>query len=135
MWEAFTDPKHVPHWWGPYDATATVVEMDVRPGGRWRWISHSKDGHDAPFTGEYLEVVPPERLVRTEIYDVEPFNQEAAVETMTLEAVGNRTRVTSRSRFPSAESLDGALATGMTRGIVESYDRVAELVADLAVGG
>ena len=131
VWKVLNDPERVPHWWGPESTTMTVVEMDVRVGGRWRWIAHSSDG-DAPFKGEYLEVVPPERVVRTEIFDVPPFNEgpnNAAIETMTLEDLGGRTKLTSRSKFPSVESLEGALATGMIGGALESYDRLAEEIA------
>ena len=131
VWKVLTDPERIPHWWGPRDTTMTVEAMDVRPGGRWRWISHSSEG-DAPFKGEYLEVEPPARLVRTEIFDVPPFNSDpdaAAVETITLEDLDGRTKLVSRSRFPSVESLEGALATGMISGALESYDRMAEEIA------
>jgi uncharacterized protein YndB with AHSA1/START domain len=130
VWKALTDPQAIPRWWGPRETTMTVAEMDVRPGGTWRWISHSSDG-DAPFKGEYLEVVPPERLVHTEIFDVEPFNADgqAALVTILLEAVDGKTKLTSRSRFPSAEALEGALATGMVGGAIESWDRLEEEVA------
>ena len=68
---------------------------------------------------------PPERLVNTEMFDVEPFNQgEPAVVTQTLEDVGGRTRLISRSRFPNEESLQGALATGMVGGAIESWNRL-----------
>lgn len=125
VWKALTEPERVARWWSP---TMTVEEMDVRQGGRWRWIAHNPDGEDAPFKGEYLEVVPPERLVFTEFYDVEPFNAEPAVTTMLLEDLGGRTKLTSRSRFPSIESLEGALATGMVGGAIQSWDRLAEEV-------
>jgi uncharacterized protein YndB with AHSA1/START domain len=110
--------------------------MDVRPGGTWRWIDRSPSGEEAPFKGKYLEVVPPERLVRTEIFDVEPFNAAgdagAAVETMTFEDLGGRTRLISRSRFPSVEALEGALSMGMIGGALESWDRLAEAIAEAA---
>jgi uncharacterized protein YndB with AHSA1/START domain len=133
VWKVLTDPERVPRWWGPGEYTTTVEEMDVRPGGRWRWINHTGDGEDAPFKGEYLEVVPPERYVRTEIFDVPPFNEDpasAAVETLTLEDLGDgRTKLVSRSRFPSAEILAEALGTGMIGGALETYDRLAEEIA------
>jgi uncharacterized protein YndB with AHSA1/START domain len=133
VWTALTSPEHIPQWWGPHGTTPTVVEMDVRPGGRWRWIAAASDGGGAPFAGEYLEVVPPERIVRTVIFDVEPFNAgPAAVETTTLEDLAGRTRVRGHTRFPSAEVLGGALATGMSRGALESYDRLAHLLTELA---
>ena len=132
VWKVLNDPERIPHWWGPRGSSMTVLEHDVRVGGKWRWIAHSPDG-DAPFKGEYLEVVPPERVVRTEIFDVPPFNEDpngVAIETMTLEDLGDgRTKLVSRSRFPSVEALEGALATGMIRGALESYDRLAEEIA------
>lgn len=101
VWNALTDPDAIPRWWGPRDTTMTVAEMDVRVGGKWKWISHSSDG-DAPFKGEYLEVEPLERLVHTEIFDIEPFNADgqAAIVTLLLEAMDGRTRLTSRSGSP-----------------------------------
>jgi uncharacterized protein YndB with AHSA1/START domain len=129
VWKVLTDPERVTHWWGPRGYTTTVEEMDVRPGGRWRWINHTTGGADAPFKGEYLEVVPPERYVRTEIFDVPGFDDRAAIETLVLEDLGDRTRLVSRSRFPSVEDLEGALATGMIGGALQTYDRLAEEIA------
>ena len=73
VWKVITDPERITNWWGPHGYTTTVEEMDVRPGGRWRFIQHTTGGEDVPFKGEYLEVVPPERVVQTFIFDVEPF--------------------------------------------------------------
>jgi uncharacterized protein YndB with AHSA1/START domain len=133
VWKVLTDASRVPNWWGPRGSSMTVEEMDVRVGGRWRWVAHSPDGDppDAPFKGEYLEVYPPERVVRTEIFDVEPFNDPAmaTIETMTLEDLGGRTKLVSRSKFPSPEVLAQALSTGMIGGALESYDRLAEEIA------
>jgi len=131
VWRAITEPKHIPKWWGPRDVPMTVEAMDFRVGGRWRWIARGGDG-DAPFTGEYLEIVPPERIVHTETFDVEPFNQlEPALVTITLEEVAGGTKLRSSSRFPSAEALEGALSTGMTGGAIESWDRLDEVIASL----
>ncbi len=129
VWNVMTDPERVTRWWGPHDHTATVVEMDVRVGGTWRWISHGPDGQDVPFKGEYLEVEPPERLVQTEIFDVPGFDDKAAINTLTLEALGSKTKLVARSHFPSVEDLEGALATGMVGGALETYDRLADEIA------
>lgn len=131
VWKVLTDPKGITRWWGPHGYTTTVEEMDVRPGGRWRWINHTTGGEDAPFKGEYLEVVPPERFVRTEIFDVPGFDDKAAIDTTTLEDLGGRTKLVSRSRFPSVEDLEGALSTGMVGGAIQTWDRLA---AELAKG-
>jgi uncharacterized protein YndB with AHSA1/START domain len=131
IWKVITDPERITNWWGPHGYTTTVVEMDVRPGGRWRYIQHTTGGEDVPFKGEYLEVVPPERVVQTFIYDVPPFNEQPAITTLTLEDVGGRTKMTSRDRFPSVEALEGALSMGMVGGAIETWDRLA---AELAKG-
>ncbi len=128
VWKVLTDPEAVTNWWGPHGHTATVEEMDVRVGGKWRWIGHGPGG-DAPFKGEYLEIVAPERMVQTEIFDVPGFDDRAAITTLTLEALGNQTKLVSQTRFPSVEDLEGALSTGMTGGALESWDRLAALLA------
>jgi uncharacterized protein YndB with AHSA1/START domain len=134
VWAVFTEREHVPRWWGPHGTRTTVADMDVRPGGRWRYIHHAAPGHDVSFTGEYLEVVPPDKLVRTVVYEIGEYDGRPAVETVTLEDLGGSTKVTSRSRFPAPEVLDQALATGMTQGAIETYDRLAELFAELTTG-
>jgi uncharacterized protein YndB with AHSA1/START domain len=129
VWKVLTDPERVTNWWGPRGYTTTVVEMDVRPGGRWRWINHTTGGEDAPFKGEYLEVDPPRRIVQTQIFDVPGFDDRPAISTMELEDLGGRTKLTARSRFPSVEDLQGALAMGMIGGALDTYDRLAEEIA------
>lgn len=127
IWRVMTDPARVTNWWGPRGYTTTVVEMDVRPGGRYRWINHTTGGEDAPFKGEYLEVDPPSRMVQTQIFDVPGLDDHVAINTMTLEDLGDgRTRMVSRSTFPSVEDLQGALAMGMIGGALDTYDRLAE---------
>jgi len=129
LWRVLTDPARVTNWWGPRGYTTTVEVMDVRPGGRWRFVNHTTGGEDAPFKGEYLEVVPPERIVQTFIWDVPGFDDRAAVETLTLEDLGGRTRVVLRDRFPSVEDLQGAVAMGMVSGAIDTWDRLAEEAA------
>ena len=130
VWKVMTDRKRVTRWWGPRGYTTTVVAMDLRVGGKWRWINHTTSGEDAPFKGEYLEVVPPERIVQTQIFDAPGFADRAAINALTLEALGvNRTKLVARSRYPSVQDLEGALLTGMVGGALETYDRLADEIA------
>lgn len=129
VWKVMNDPERVTNWWGPHGYTTTVDEMDFRVGGHWRWINHTTGGENAPFKGEYLEIVPPERIVQTQIFDVPGFDDRAAINTMVLEDLGGRTKLTARSRFPSVEDLQGALATGMIGGALQTYDRLADEIA------
>ena len=130
VWKAFTDPERIPRWWGPHGSTAVVVEMDVRPGGRWRFLSRAPDREDVPFMGEYLEVEPPDRFKQTFIVDVDGMRDHVGVESYTFEDVDGKTKLTSRSHFPSVEELEGALATGMIKGGVETWDRFEAMLAE-----
>jgi uncharacterized protein YndB with AHSA1/START domain len=129
VWKAFTDPEIVPRWWGKRGSTTTVVEMDVRPGGTWRYVSSAPDREDVAFYGEYLEVTPPERFRWTFMFDVEGLGPQGGPETHTFEDLGGRTRIVSVGHFDSVESIEGALATGMIGGAIETWDRLAEELA------
>jgi uncharacterized protein YndB with AHSA1/START domain len=130
VWEAFTDPDRVSRWWGPRGTTTTVVEMDVRPGGAWRYVSHAPDRDDGAFFGEYLEIDPPRKFRWTFMFDVEGVGPMGGPETHVLEDLGGRTKVTSTSHMGSSEVIDGALATGMMKGAIETWDRLEALLAE-----
>jgi len=130
VWKAFMDPERIPRWWGPHGTTTTVVEMDVRPGGRWRYISRAADRDDVSFHGEFLEIEPPTRFSWTFMFDVEGIGEQGGPETFTFEDVDGKTKVTARSHFPSVEVLEGALSTGMIAGAVETWDRLEALLAE-----
>jgi uncharacterized protein YndB with AHSA1/START domain len=133
VWLATTEPRHVAHWWGPREMTLTVCEADVRPGGTWRYVQRGPDGQEYPFRGVYLEVVPPEKVVMTQIFDVEPYSRSELVVTVTLsELEGGRTKLSSALVFDSPEACQGAMAMGMERGMRESWDRLAELLPTIA---
>ena len=133
VWEAMTRPEHIRRWWGWRHWTMTTCENDLRPGGRYRYVSRSPEGQEVPMTGTNLEVVRPERIVFTEIYDVAPFNQmEPATVTTEFEDLGGkRTRITVTATYPSREVRDTVLQTGMDKGAAHSYDRLAELLTTL----
>jgi uncharacterized protein YndB with AHSA1/START domain len=133
VFEAWTKPEHVRHWWGLRSSTMVVCEAEVRPGGSWRYVTRETNGDEVPFCGVYREVTAPERLVYTEIYDVEPFNSsDPAVNTVTFTEEEGRTLVTITTVFPSKEVRDFVLGTGMEVGAAESYDRLAEHLKTLA---
>jgi uncharacterized protein YndB with AHSA1/START domain len=133
VFEAWTNPEHVRHWWGWRTSTMIHCEADVRPGGSWRYVTREENGTEVPFTGVYQEVTRPERLVHTEVYDVEPFNSgDPAVVTVMFEEEAGRTTVTVTSLYPTKEVRDIVLGSGMEAGAAESYDRLAERLATLA---
>jgi uncharacterized protein YndB with AHSA1/START domain len=130
VWQAFTDPTQVPRWWGPHGTTTTVAEMDVRPGGAWRYVSSAPDRDDVSFFGEYLEIDPPNGFKWTFLFDVEGMGVQGGPETFTFEDVGGKTKVISRGHFESVEQIDGAVASGMIGGGIETWDRLAALVSE-----
>ncbi|HEY8171342.1 MAG TPA: SRPBCC domain-containing protein [Candidatus Limnocylindria bacterium] len=129
VWRALTDPEAIPHWWGKHGTTTTVVEMDVRPGGAWRYVSSAPDREDVAFYGEYLEVTPPDGYRWTFMFDVEGVGPQGGPETFRLEDVDGKTRVTSIGHMGSVEILEGALAVGMVAGAIETWDRLGALLA------
>jgi uncharacterized protein YndB with AHSA1/START domain len=130
VWDAFMDPERIPRWWGPHGTTTTVVEMDVRPGGRWRYISRAADRDDVSFYGEYLKIEPRRHFTWTFLFDVEGLGPQGGPETFDFEDLDGKTKLTTRSHFPSAEVLEGALATGMIAGAVETWDRFEAMLAE-----
>jgi uncharacterized protein YndB with AHSA1/START domain len=130
VFEAWTRPEHVARWWGPRGYTLEVCEIDLRPGGAWRFVQRAPDGSEYGFRGEYREIVPPERLAYTFEFDGMPGH--VSLETITLEERDGRTMVTNRVLFDSVEDRDGMLASGMEQGMRETLDRLAELLATMA---
>jgi uncharacterized protein YndB with AHSA1/START domain len=86
------------------------------------------DGNEYPFCGEYLEVVPPERLVHTFVFDVEPFSARPAIVTVLFEDLDGKTRVIETTVFQTTEDRDEMLKAGMERGAAESMDRLEALL-------
>jgi uncharacterized protein YndB with AHSA1/START domain len=129
VFRALTDPTLLPKWWGPRRYKTVVDTMDVRPGGKWRMRNIAADGGEHAFRGEFREVKAPERIVWT--FEYEPLAGHVSVETITLTERDGRTLLTVHDVFSSKEDLDGMLQSGMESGAAESYDRLAELLAEL----
>ena len=130
VFEAMTKPEHVRRWWGCLGEgySVPVCEIDLRPGGRWRFVSRHPRG-EAAFHGEYREIAPPSRLVFTEIFEEFPDTESLVTSVYTDE--GNKTRLTVTARYPSLEVRDIVLKTGMEKGAATSYDRLEDLVVGL----
>jgi uncharacterized protein YndB with AHSA1/START domain len=127
VFEAMTRPEHVREWWGRLGDgySVPVCEIDLRVGGRWRFVNRHPRG-EAAFHGEYREIAPPGRVVFTEIF--EEFPDSVSVVTAELTDEGGKTRLTATVRYPSVEVRDMVLGTGMSRGAGISYDRLEDLV-------
>jgi uncharacterized protein YndB with AHSA1/START domain len=132
VFEAMTTPEHIRRWWGCLGEgySVPVCEVDLRVGGKWRFVNRTPTGEDAEFYGEYREIAPPDRLVFTEIFAPFP-DAESVVTTVFTEEQG-KTRITVTARYPSVEVRDMVLQSGMARGAAISYDRLEDVVRALA---
>jgi uncharacterized protein YndB with AHSA1/START domain len=130
VYKTMTDPKLIPQWWGPRRDATTVDKMEVRPGGKWRFVATPPDGSKYAFRGEYRELIPGEKIVQT--FEFEPMAGHISVETATLtDLPGGRTLFTTRSVFTSKEDRDAMVQSGMESGLRETYDRLDEVLASL----
>src|SRR3954464_6974153 len=124
VWKLWTDPHHVAQWWGPNGFTNTIHEMDVRPGGVWRFVMHGPDGVDYQNKIVYVEVARPERLVYSHV------SGPAFEMTVTFTEEGGKTRVTAHMLFESAELRDKvAKDFGAVEGLNQTLDRLGEQLA------
>jgi uncharacterized protein YndB with AHSA1/START domain len=130
VFDAFTKPDLVKRWLlGPDGWTLPVCEIDLRVGGRYRYVWHrERDGKQMAMGGVYREVVVPERIVSTEVFD-DPWYPGEGLTTVVLLEQHGRTTVTQTMRLVSREARDGILKSGMERGVAASYDRL-ETVLD-----
>jgi uncharacterized protein YndB with AHSA1/START domain len=126
VFKVLTDPKLLPQWWGPRALTTKVEAMEVRLGGAWRYVQHDADGHEFGFHGVYREIVPPKRLVYT--FEFEGMPGHEIVETVTLEDLAGKTKMTSHDVYQSVEDLEGMVKSGMETGVRESFERFSELL-------
>lgn len=129
VFEAFTKAELVRRWLlGPPGWTMPVCEIDLRAGGRYRYVWEKEaKGMSMGVSGVYREVSPPARLVHTERFDDAWYPGECVVTTAFAE-MGGRTTVTMTMLFESREARDGVLKSGMESGVAVSYDRLADIL-------
>jgi len=131
VFEGMTKPELIKRWlFGPPGWTMTVCEDEVRVGGAFRWAWRGPNGEEMSMRGVYREVVPPERIVRTESFEFGCDAQAGEqIGTLVLTEQGGKTTLTLTVLYPSNEARDGAIASGMEHGVAAGYDRLDELLA------
>jgi uncharacterized protein YndB with AHSA1/START domain len=127
VFKVMMDPNAIPKWWGPRAYSTKVEKMDARSAGSWRFLHGDNKGNEYGFHGVY-HLVEPNRVIQT--FEFEGVPGRPALETMTLEDIGGRTRMVTHSVFLSLEDRDGMVQSGMQTGAEETHDRLAELVAE-----
>jgi uncharacterized protein YndB with AHSA1/START domain len=134
VFDALTKPGLLKRWLGPRDWTLATCEIDLREGGRYRFVMRGPEGAEMEWDGVYREIVPPERIVHSEAFDVPWYPGEALITAVLIDE-GGRTTLRSTLRYESEEARDAVLKTPMEQGLAESYDRLDELLATTEVRG
>ena len=132
VFKAYTDPELYVKWLGPRDLTMKLEKFEPVSGGSWSYVSTDKDGNEYRFHGVNHEVLAPERIIGTFEFDGLPEAGHVIMETARFEELPNgRTKVWTQSVFQSVADRDGMVASGMEHGVVDSHDRLEELLPTL----
>ncbi len=132
VFEAYTKPELLERWLGVFGGwSLAICEIDLRVGGRYRWVWRNTNGKEMGVCGVFREIIPPARIVHTEQFD-EPWYEGEALVTLALVEDAGRTTLTTTIRYLSKEVRDGVLQFPMEEGMAASYDKLAELLAEPA---
>jgi uncharacterized protein YndB with AHSA1/START domain len=126
VWETFTQPEHLKHWFGTGDYTTPIVNVDLRPGGEWRYTMRGPEGQEFEVLFIYREIVKPERLVY-----YEKLESGDAVATVTFDEQDGKTTVNLSVRYPTPEDRDQQVAMGFAEGVGAGLAQLTEYLKTL----
>ena len=136
VYRAWTEPELVKRWWHANRGKVTVVEIDLRVGGKWRQVMVADDGMEVGFHGEYRDLVPEERIVSTEVYEGLPEGvseeEGGTLNTVTFDDLAGRTRMTLLIEAANKTSRDAIIASGMESGLQDALDLLEQIASSLA---
>src|SRR5262245_59091712 len=135
VYRAWTTPELVRRWWHANRGEVTIVEIDLRVGGRWRYVMVADDGVEVGFHGEYREILPNERIVSTETYEGLPEGvseeQGSTLNTVTFSEADGRTTVSILIQATSKISRDAIIDSGMESGLQDALDLLEQAAISL----
>jgi uncharacterized protein YndB with AHSA1/START domain len=132
VYKAYTTPELVKRWWSGHRGSVTSAEIDLRVGGRWRYVMITNGGFEVAFHGEFRELAPDERIVTTEVYEGVPGgDDDPAVNFVTFTEARGRTTIEVLVQCPSKEVRDMIIDSGMEGGMQESYDELEKVAISL----
>ena len=131
VYKAYTTPELVSRWWPGERGEMAECEIDLRPGGKWRYAMVAKGDFQVAFHGEYSEVVENERLVNTEVYEGAPPGTAPAPSIATFEESEGRTTLSMLMRVESREVRDMIIDSGMEGGMQEGMDILEQIAREL----
>ena len=134
VYKAWTTPELVRRWWNAKRGEVTIAEIDLRPGGMWRYVMVADGGFEVAFHGEYREIVPNERIVSTEVYEGAPQGEgpeQGTLNTATFTEADGRTTLTILVQAPSKEIRDAIIDSGMEAGMQDAMDLLEQVAISL----
>ena len=134
VYKAWTTPELIKRWWSANRGKVTVADVDLRVGGKWRWVMVMPDGFEVAFHGEYREIVPDERIVSTEVYEGAQQGdgpEQGTLNTTTFTEKDGRTTLTILVEAPSKEVRDAIINSGMEGGMQEAFDHLEQVAQSL----
>ena len=133
VYKAFTTPELVERWWTAKRGEMKTCEIDLRVGGKWRYVMQTPDGIEVGFHGEYREIEPNERVVSTEIFEGMPEGvpEEASVNTATFAEENGRTTLEILVQHSNKQFRDMHVESGMEDGLQDALDLLEEIAVSL----
>lgn len=130
LWRAITEPELARRWWHANRGDITACEIDLRVGGKWRYAMRPFGGEEFAFYGEFLEIVPNQKIVQTETF--EPFPEATATNTTTLSEHEGVTRLRTLVQHRTPEARDMHIDSGMEPGMQDAFDLLEHVAISLA---
>jgi uncharacterized protein YndB with AHSA1/START domain len=135
VWSALTKPELVKRWLGVRAGwTLPVCEIDLKVGGSYRYVWRGPKGQEMGMGGVYREIVAPERIVATEVFDQKWYDGDA-LDTTVLVEKGGKTTLTTTVLYASQKVRDAVLESPMKEGVGEGYEKLEEVLASIAARG
>lgn len=133
VYKAWTTPELVKRWWNAKRGTVTIAEIDLRIGGKWRYVMVVDRGFEVGFHGEYREIVPNERLVSTEFYEGVPpgVPNEGTLNTASFAGTAERTKLTILIQAPNKQVRDIIIQSGMEAGLQDALDLLEQVATSI----
>ncbi|SRR6266511_293930 len=132
VYRAWTTPELVKRWWSGHQGEMTIAEIDLRVGGRWRYVMVADGGYEVAFHGEYREIVPNQRIVNTEVYEMPGAPEgEGALNIVTFIEVDGRTTLTLLVQAASKQDRDAIVNSGMEVGMQQQMDLLEQIAISL----
>lgn len=129
VYKAWTTPELIKRWWSGDRGEVTLAEVDLRVGGKWRYVMTANGGFEVAFHGEFTEIVPNERIGSSETYEGMP--EAGSVNTTTFTEKDGRTTLTIRMHLPSKQYRDAVIDSGMEGGLQEALNHLEQVAISL----